>query len=64
MAALHTQQLNITPPTCNHLPKHPSTLRTPKPAEIIEKRLPAPTPQEQAESDQDGHLGRVNRRGR
>ena len=29
----------------------------------IEKRLPAPKPQEQAESDQDGHPGRVKQEG-
>jgi len=34
----------------------------PKTAEIIEKRLPPPTPQERMESDQDGHPARVKPR--
>jgi len=36
---------------------HPRTTRP------IEKRLPPPTPQEQAESDQDGHPGKVKAKG-
>jgi len=35
-----------------------------KTARIIEKHLPAPTPQDRAKSDQDGHPARVKTKGR
>jgi|GEM_PF-6660150 len=38
-----------------------SNFTSPQTADSIEKRLPPPTTQEQAESDQDGHPDRVKR---
>jgi len=36
---------------------------TPQTADSIKKHLPAPSPQDRAESDQDGHPSRVKRSG-
>ena len=61
MAALHIQQLNTTPPTCNHPPTQASIPAShPKPVERIEKRQPAPTPQERAEHTERGTLQSEN----
>ncbi|MBE0524439.1 MAG: hypothetical protein IBX40_08945 [Methanosarcinales archaeon] len=39
-----------------------SNFQLPKTADSIEKRLPPPTPQDRAESDQDGHPDKVKTR--
>jgi len=38
-------------------------MATPSTARSIEKRQPPPTPQDQAESDQEGHPARVKTKG-